>query len=172
MDKIIEVVEQLTGITRDEMLSRSRKHDLVEARSVFAYAASSVGFSASAIGRYLLRDHTTVLNLIKRAKDNKKTVDLVMRCTRMIPKRNEVRTPMTNRGRVMQYRHVYIAYGGKCAVCSHSSVVEVCHIQAKCLGGSDELENLVLLCPTHHSMFDKGLIFIKDINSPLGFPLS
>jgi 5-methylcytosine-specific restriction endonuclease McrA len=35
---------------------------------------------------------------------------------------------------------------------------EVCHIIPAHAGGQMTLENLILLCPNHHQMYDKGLI--------------
>lgn len=42
--------------------------------------------------------------------------------------------------------------GFKCAVCGFALCLNVHHIIAKSLGGSDELSNLITLCPNHHAM--------------------
>lgn len=57
------------GLTVDEMIGRSKMHELVRARREFAIQAKQFGFTMKEIGRYLGgRDHTTILHLI-RTKD-------------------------------------------------------------------------------------------------------
>ena len=62
-----------------------------------------------------------------------------------------------------------------CILCKDNifdEVVEVCHIKGiatfpnnTLLTTVNNLNNLVYLCPSHHKLFDKGLIKIKDINN-------
>lgn len=40
---------------------------------------------------------------------------------------------------------------------------DVCHIVARKNGGTDTLDNVVLLCPNHHRLFDLGLIPVEKI---------
>ena len=51
--------------------------------------------------------------------------------------------------------------GYKCQFCSHEIpkekggyYIEACHIKAKCDGGKDTLENILVLCPNCHKLFD------------------
>lgn len=55
----------------------------------------------------------------------------------------------------------------KCKICSFDAHVEVCHIKSiasfdnnALMKEINSLENLVYLCPNHHTMLDKGLIKI------------
>ena len=51
--------------------------------------------------------------------------------------------------------------GGKCVICGFDVVVEVHHIKPRKRGGgggTDDLDNLVTLCPNHHTMADRGLL--------------
>jgi hypothetical protein len=48
--------------------------------------------------------------------------------------------------------------GGQCRLCRFAVIIEVHHILAKKHGGKDVLENLITLCPNHHTMADRGLI--------------
>lgn len=50
----------------------------------------------------------------------------------------------------------------KCPFCGWTETFEVHHIIPRCEGGSDELSNLVMLCPNHHSLADLGKIG-KDV---------
>jgi endogenous inhibitor of DNA gyrase (YacG/DUF329 family) len=56
-------------------------------------------------------------------------------------------------------------YGGdKCLICGWDKTPnEVCHIIPAKVGGQTKLENLVLLCPNHHQMYDRGLIPLERL---------
>jgi hypothetical protein len=53
-------------------------------------------------------------------------------------------------------------FAGRCAVphCEHMVWTHRAHLLAKWRGGSQELDNLILLCPRHHKMLDRGQISI------------
>jgi len=52
----------------------------------------------------------------------------------------------------------------ECAICGWGEAsCDVCHIIARKAGGPDLLENVVMLCPNHHRMFDCGLIPVEDV---------
>jgi hypothetical protein len=53
-------------------------------------------------------------------------------------------------------------FGGRCAVphCPHMVWKHRAHLLAKRKGGSQELDNLILLCTRHHGMLDRGQIVI------------
>jgi 5-methylcytosine-specific restriction endonuclease McrA len=48
--------------------------------------------------------------------------------------------------------------GSRCRVCGFDTLVEVHHIIARRHGGPDTLDNLITLCPNHHTMADRGQI--------------
>jgi predicted restriction endonuclease len=51
----------------------------------------------------------------------------------------------------------------ECVICGWSEAsIDVCHIIPKNCGGTDTFDNVVVLCPNHHRMFDNGLIS-KDL---------
>lgn len=61
--------------------------------------------------------------------------------------------------------------GYKCQICEEKILkengeyyIEACHIKAKADGGGDTLENILILCPNHHKLFDYGkrLILKQD----------
>ena len=45
-----------------------------------------------------------------------------------------------------------------CEICGENRVTEKCHILPRRMGGSLALENIFILCPTHHSLFDRYLL--------------
>ena len=62
--------------------------------------------------------------------------------------------------------------GGKCVICGFSHVTAVHHIIPRKEGGSNDLENLVTLCPNHHYMAHAGLIssaFLLTHAKPFSF---
>jgi hypothetical protein len=48
--------------------------------------------------------------------------------------------------------------GSRCRVCGFDTLVEVHHIIARRHGGPDTLDNIITLCPNHHTMADRGQI--------------
>lgn len=47
----------------------------------------------------------------------------------------------------------------RCAICGwNETPCDVCHIVARKDGGENIFENVVMLCPNHHRMFDRGLL--------------
>lgn len=47
----------------------------------------------------------------------------------------------------------------KCSICGWGEAAcDVCHIVSKREGGTDSLDNIVILCPNHHRMLDEGKI--------------
>jgi len=45
-----------------------------------------------------------------------------------------------------------------CEICGEHRKVEFCHIIPRQIGGSDRETNILYLCATHHSCFDKGAL--------------
>ncbi|NNE17599.1 MAG: HNH endonuclease [Myxococcales bacterium] len=60
-------------------------------------------------------------------------------------------------------------YGVVCGVCPVSvpKILEAAHIFEVRHGGSDDARNGLVLCPTHHRAFDKGLFAIDPENTAL-----
>lgn len=47
----------------------------------------------------------------------------------------------------------------RCAICGWDEApCDVCHIVARKAGGGNTFENVVMLCPNHHRLFDSGRI--------------
>lgn len=83
--------------------------------------------------------------------------------------RNGFRLPQHYKGRgrrsSTQYRRfqkeALRKHGYKCQICGYDKFVNVCHIKPRFKGGSDEVENAIVLCPNHHSEYDYGILEIK-----------
>lgn len=65
MDFIIAVITLKTGVTDDEIKGKGRKSRIVTPRQIFCKVAYMNGYSLKEIGRYINRDHTTILYSIK-----------------------------------------------------------------------------------------------------------
>ena len=144
---------------------------MVLGRVMFSYiSVIKVGNSASQTSRELLRDHTTILNHLKKAERTPKIKEI---CDgfeggealedRLREKLRSIRFPKL-------YNDLFDLYGGRCAICGFSSVVEICHIIPRYIGGSETRNNLIVLCPNHHGMFDRGLVKIEDIPRKNDYP--
>lgn len=55
-------------VTIDQLTGNTRTHEVAHLRQDFMLEAHEAGFTISSIGRFLHRDHTTVLYGIERAK--------------------------------------------------------------------------------------------------------
>jgi hypothetical protein len=52
----------------------------------------------------------------------------------------------------------------QCAICGWKETpCDVCHIVAIKDGGPNTFDNVTILCPNHHRMFDRGLISIQEV---------
>ena len=53
--------------------------------------------------------------------------------------------------------------GQKCMICGWATHVQAHHIVPRRHGGSNNLDNLIMLCPNHHCMADDGMITIEEL---------
>lgn len=163
LKRISDFVEAQTGISEEEMRSKSREKILVNARMLFSYLAKKTFHSLTATGNYINRDHTSIMNLLKRANNNEKIEKLSQGyiINRGYITDTAIKNISTNNQR--KWGSLYKLWGGKCAICGFDEVIEVHHIIPRRIGGTDELENLIVLCPNHHSLADRGMIVINKL---------
>lgn len=119
------------------------------------------GYGSTEIGNFLFRDHSTILHLLKKSKLLQESDALFQKYTQENPIAviNNSNSTFNNK----KYGNIYKKFGGKCAICKFDEVVEVHHIIPKSLGGGDEMENLILLCPNHHALADRGMLLINNL---------
>ena len=159
-DAILNIVTKETGVSADSILSSSREREIVRARNLFIALARKNLFSYTTIGRILKKDHSTIIYSIKNTAydgwikdiiEKYKVVDFETKQKKIIK--------MKLSGK---YGYLHHIYGGRCAACGFDEVIEVHHIIPKHLGGTDDQDNLIILCPNHHSLADRGMLEIKD----------
>ncbi|MBL7107378.1 MAG: HNH endonuclease [Phycisphaerae bacterium] len=51
-----------------------------------------------------------------------------------------------------------------CQICGENRVTEACHIIPTRIGGTWKIDNILFLCPTHHSLFDRGRLSRDEWN--------
>jgi hypothetical protein len=54
--------------------------------------------------------------------------------------------------------HQRAIYGACCVICAFDRYVEYCHIIPARDGGTIHPDNILVLCPNHHSLFDRNLL--------------
>lgn len=163
-DQIYPFILRQTGKNKEALKRKSRSNDLLFPRILFSYTAHKCGISNVAIAKELGMNHTSIIYHLKKAETLEHIKEVYARfdSSGVIEKRLEAN--LNKRYLPSKYRGIYDRYDGKCVVCGFDSVIEVCHIVSRYLGGSDALDNLIILCPNHHAMFDRGLLILKDIH--------
>ena len=69
VERIFTIVSTKYGTSRDEICSKTKKREIVEARHVCAYLIRTLtNYSQNQIGALLGRDHTTIINSIEVCK--------------------------------------------------------------------------------------------------------
>lgn len=61
--------------------------------------------------------------------------------------------------------HARRAFPLACMICGWTDHVEACHIIAVSQQGPNELDNIVMLCPNHHKMFDGGRLTVRQVRA-------
>lgn len=181
--KVAQWISDTFGVSEEALTARIRHKNVAQARHVFCGVLRKAECSYPAIARFLGRDHTTIMHSVGVCENDESIKILVQLGYEHIRAFMEERrskisgiwpvvelNPINKHGKGFsetnrnRWSEVYSKYDGRCAVCGFSEVVEVHHIVSRAMGGSDMLSNLILVCPNHHSMIDRGLIFIKDIH--------
>lgn len=167
MKDIFKFVEEKTGIKAEELKNGNRDAKNVYARRLFIFLAKKKRYSHAKIGREIRRDHTTVIHHFLAIENDKELKEYFEKVTLdFVSSKDKEKEDLIIRrvGIGGKYRWLYEKQRGKCVVCGFDEIVEVHHIHPKYLGGSEEPENLVLLCPNHHALIDRGMLFINEID--------
>lgn len=169
LNKIAEVVLTETNLTLEELQQPNRSEKRVMARMLFTALARAKGLSYPDIGNYLKKNHTTIIHSLKNLKKYPWVCDAFERYNNNITFNADLAAirKIKISGR---YGYLHAKYHGKCLICGFDEIIEVHHIIPRAKGGTDDEDNLVVLCPNHHALADKGMLEIKDIQKTLGYP--
>lgn len=83
---IAEAVAMLSGLTVDDIMGRRLDQHAAEARQLVMHVASRRGFSKSAIGRAMDRDHTTVAHGVRAEAARRGELDEMDRMAKAGPR--------------------------------------------------------------------------------------
>jgi hypothetical protein len=85
LKEIVMVTAYVLEVLPVQVMSRNRKHRIVLAKAIVSVIASSMGYSASEIGRQMgYSDHTTVLHHIKNLSKHEPVKFWVSKVARMV----------------------------------------------------------------------------------------
>jgi hypothetical protein len=70
MDRIVQEACRYLGISQEELESRSRRHEIVEARQLVCHLLLQAGYGVSQVGLRLQRDHSTVRHAQRRVESS------------------------------------------------------------------------------------------------------
>lgn len=73
LDELQRVCEVAWGLPAGGLKDRNRQINYVYARMIFAYVARELGFLLVQIGRYIERDHSSVINALKKFEPEVRT---------------------------------------------------------------------------------------------------
>ena len=92
LEDVVRRVSEITSISEREIVGKSRKKELVEARQIAAYLGREIlGASLSSIGIYFGgRDHTTILHACKNIEEKMKSENRIKQLVESI--KNEIST--------------------------------------------------------------------------------
>lgn len=71
VERILKIVCENLGVDPEDVKSKTRKGEIAQARHIFCYLAytSATGHTLTEIGRFIGRDHATVLHSRNKIKD-------------------------------------------------------------------------------------------------------
>lgn len=68
-DRIWKAVEGFSKISKEEIIAFSRKEELMDIRRITSFEMYRVFSSQNVVGRIMKRDHTSILNHLKKYRD-------------------------------------------------------------------------------------------------------
>lgn len=69
LELLQRVVESGLKLERNELMNRSRRQHIVDARKIFAYTAYKMGYTKHKIAKYLRLDRSTIYHAVESAED-------------------------------------------------------------------------------------------------------
>ena len=90
LDAILSIICRASGVAKEDILSKSRKREVVAARQAYCYYAKQrTNHSLLVIGDLVDRDHATVIHSINKIEDlidtkDKMTLELIDRVNRLL----------------------------------------------------------------------------------------
>lgn len=163
VQQVAAIIISVYGYTVDDLVRQDRKKGTVEARNAFCFLLRKyLNMSYNDIGSILHRDHSSVANAIRMFQPDELLEKLKLQDDALFSLINSpnYQVEVSNTGK---WTRVYRDRGGVCEIpgCGFDDVLEIHHLVPKKSGGTDDLSNLIILCPNHHAMLHHGLVQIN-----------
>jgi len=161
INKIIRLVGNELKVSRSEILSKSRKKPYVTARKIIAYILKNhYNYTLSRIAHGLRKlDHTTISSYLEKPIAVPPDIIKKLKHIENFDSNDSVNPSMNGKP---DYRHVFWeTVKAECFICGYEDIVEIHHRIALKNGGSNDIDNLYIVCPNHHTMIHRGLIKIS-----------
>lgn len=153
--------------TKKELVCGPRKNrDIAKARHIIMYCLWKCGYSHSFIGRLMNKNHATSVLACRKVEgkpDLVKTADYLIKLK--LPQDGPDFPPEPKKY-IGKWVSLFKVYEAKCQVCGTEDILEIHHKIPIKNGGSNEANNLLILCPNHHVMLHRGLLLIKTVKPP------
>lgn len=168
--EVIKAVSLRRGVEIEDILSHKRTMGLVNARAeICIILRNFLKLSYPEIGEIMMRDHTSVIHLVKTSKVQ---VGMEVQSFEEQESRNGVLDGgfhlIQTSGGGRKWSVLMQERKGICEIpgCNFGDVLEVHHLISRKLNGGDHRSNVIVLCPNHHRMLHHGLVKLK----PSAFP--
>lgn len=148
------------------LLGHFREKKYIRARFICMAILRNYGMSYTAIAKMFNRDHSSIIHAVKSAgslyQNDIDSFKIVL--NKVDLSGIEHKNPYAN-GKSKKWAWLYKLYNGKCAICGFSEVVQVHHLIPVSIGGTDDVSNVLVVCPNHHALLHLGLVDISNLST-------
>ena len=169
LEKLIAIILSIYSVSFGDIKSKIRNGKISRARAAFCYLARKYfNLSYPIIGSLINKDHSSVIYAVKNfdpfvLEGKMKKLSFSLSDYIASPAYLETQTRATK----SRWSKLFQERGCKCQFCGFNDVVEIHHIVSLKAGGTNDLFNLLVLCPNHHSLLHHGLLIINPEKFPL-----
>lgn len=153
--EVIKTIAKRHGYGYADVCGKVRNKNIVEVRAIIvAILRDKYKLSFPKIGFFLCRDHSTIMSLYSQKNKYEAQIN---KFSKSAPHMQNVDNA--------RWHKLWQMVEAKCMICGIEDIVEIHHIIPKKSGGSNALDNLLVLCPNHHAMLHYGMLKINDMPS-------
>lgn len=157
---LLRIASSELGFSEKILRSARKSRGISKARHIIMYTLWSKGYSHSSIGRLLNKSHATSISACRKVEFYPKLREEAQRLLKIVSVQEEPKAPKTKKY-TGKWANLFKVYEAKCQICGMEDILEVHHRIPIKNGGSNEANNLMILCPNHHAMIHMGLLLIK-----------
>ena len=160
----LKIIADRYSIKPIQITSFCKTKTVTKARSILMWKIRQQGYSLNYIGNLFNKNHATVLLSCRRIDEDEslikeaKSIDIDL-----LPDKEELEKKERVYSSNGKWRKLFKKYKAACQICGFEDVVEVHHIIPVKNGGSNEAENILILCSNHHKMLHLGMLYVEKI---------